>query len=152
MGASAYTRERLEGAARLCSSIDEVIAHSGSEPGARLDRCLRKRFAHDGIGISHSRDSGRQPCPGADDLRAAVAESVSNAGTPRLPRRPDTGTRRALLTGVDRRGRTRHHALRCGRTATRSPAPGAEVAINAVHIPGSMGGHAAVAEWYKQRF
>ncbi|MER7836782.1 HNH endonuclease signature motif containing protein [Streptomyces sp. NPDC096040] len=92
-----YTRERLEEAARLCSSIDEVIAHLCNEPYAKLDRYLRKRFAHFGIDISHFRDSGRQPRPGADELRVAVAESVSVSGTLRLLRRPDTGTQRALL-------------------------------------------------------
>ncbi|MEU9342900.1 HNH endonuclease [Streptomyces sp. NPDC048278] len=92
-----YTRERLEEAARLCSSIDAVIAHFGSDPYAKLDRYLRKRFAHFGIDISHFLDSGRQPRPGADELRAAVTGSVSISGVLRLLRRPDTSTQRTLL-------------------------------------------------------
>ncbi|MGW1875885.1 HNH endonuclease [Streptomyces sp. NPDC001975] len=83
MGASAYTKERQD-AFRICAC---------SAPTATL----RKRFARFGIGISHFRDSSRQPHPEADELRAAVAESVSIAGTLRVLRRPDTGTQRALL-------------------------------------------------------
>ncbi|MER6532625.1 HNH endonuclease signature motif containing protein [Streptomyces sp900105755] len=95
--AARYTRELLGEAARLCSSIDEVIAYFGNEPYNKLDRYLRKRFAHFGIDISHFHDSGRQRGPGAEELRTAVAESVSIAMTLRLLRRPDTGTQRALL-------------------------------------------------------
>ncbi|MEU2773995.1 HNH endonuclease signature motif containing protein [Streptomyces sp. NPDC007162] len=92
-----YTRERLEEAARLCSSIDDVIAYCGSAPYARLDRYLRERFTHFGIDISHFLDPGRQTRPGTDELRAAVAESVSVSGVLRLLRRPDTSTQRARL-------------------------------------------------------
>ncbi|MFD4597854.1 HNH endonuclease [Streptomyces sp. NPDC058464] len=92
-----YTRERLAEAARLCTGINEVIAYFGNEPYNKLDRYLRKRFAHFGIDISHFHDSGGQRRPGSEELRKAVAESVSIAGTLRLLRRPDTGTQRALL-------------------------------------------------------
>jgi hypothetical protein len=92
-----YTRERLAEAARQCSSIDEVITHFDSEPYDKLDRYLRKRFAHFGIDISHFQNPSRQPRPEADKLRAAVAESISLAETLRRLGRPDTGTQRALL-------------------------------------------------------
>ncbi|WP_409471858.1 HNH endonuclease [Streptomyces sp. HC307] len=92
-----YTREQLTQAATQCSSLEEVIAFFGTRPYAKLDRYLVKRFAHFGIDISHFSRPGRVPRPTPEELRAAVAESVSIAGTLRRLRRPDSGTQRALL-------------------------------------------------------
>ncbi|MFK4149488.1 HNH endonuclease [Streptomyces sp. NPDC004065] len=91
-----YTRERLAEAADQCSSVEEVIAYFGTEPYDKLGRHLVKRFAHFGIDISHF--SSRRPSrPTRDELRSAVAESVSIAGTLRRLGRPDSGSQRALL-------------------------------------------------------
>ncbi|MGW4562355.1 HNH endonuclease [Streptomyces sp. NPDC004561] len=96
-GGVRYTRERLTEAAERCASLDEVIAFFGTRPYGKLRRYLLRRFAHFGIDVSHFRDSGRPARPGAEELRAAVAGSVSIAGTLRRLERPDTGTQRALL-------------------------------------------------------
>ncbi len=92
-----YTRERLVEAADNCSSIGEVITYFGTEPYDKLGRYLLKRFADFAIDISHFENSGRLSRPTADELRKAVAESMSIAGTLRLLGRPDSGTQRALL-------------------------------------------------------
>ncbi|MEW2509245.1 HNH endonuclease signature motif containing protein [Streptomyces sp. NPDC046870] len=67
-GGVRYTRERLAEAAERCASLDEVIAFFG-----------------------------RHGSPAPEELRAAVAESISIAETLRRLGRPDTGTQRALL-------------------------------------------------------
>ncbi|GGZ79978.1 HNH endonuclease [Streptomyces echinoruber] len=92
-----YTRERLTHAAEQCSSIDEVIAFFGARPYAKLDRYLARRFAHFEIDISHFSRPGRPPRPASEDLREAVAQSVSIAEVLRRLGRPDSGTQRALL-------------------------------------------------------
>ncbi|MET9917789.1 HNH endonuclease [Streptomyces sp. NPDC006435] len=92
-----YTRVRLEEAAAQCSSLDEVIAFFGTRPYDHLRRYLARRFAHFGIDISHFRPHDRLPRPTAEELRAAVAESVSIAGLLRRLGRPDNGRHRALL-------------------------------------------------------
>ncbi|MEU9481103.1 HNH endonuclease [Streptomyces sp. NPDC048191] len=92
-----YTRERLAEAAERCASLDEVIAFFGTRPYGKLRRYLVRRFAHYGIDVSHFSDSGRPGRPAREELRAAVAESLSIAGTLRRLGRPDTGTQRALL-------------------------------------------------------
>ncbi|MFY4723197.1 HNH endonuclease [Streptomyces sp. LaBMicrA B280] len=98
-----YTRERLAEAAEQCTSLDEVIAFFGTRPYAGAHRHLARRFVHFGIDIAHFDDhitlTGRKARPAAGELRAAVAESVSLAGTLRRLQRPDTGTQRALLRG-----------------------------------------------------
>jgi hypothetical protein len=96
-GGVQYTRERLTEAAEQCASLDEVIAFFGTRPYGKLRRYLVRRFAHFGIDISHFSDSGGLARPTPERLRAAVAESISIAGTLRRLRRPDTGTQRALL-------------------------------------------------------
>ncbi|WKE71482.1 HNH endonuclease [Streptomyces sp. WP-1] len=98
-----YTRERLAEAAEQCASLDEVIAFLGTRPYADARRHLAKRFAHFGIDISHF-DHGavRIRCearPAALELRAAVAESISFAGTLHRLQHPVTGSQRALLRG-----------------------------------------------------
>lgn len=92
-----YTRERLAEAAERCATLDEVIAFFGTRPYDNLRRYLMRRFAHFGIDISHFSDSGKLDRPGHEELRVAVAESISLAGTLRRLRRSDTGTQRALL-------------------------------------------------------
>lgn len=66
-----YTRERLAEAAERCATLDEVIALFGTRPYNKL--------------------------PGHEELRVAVAESISLAETLRRLGLPDTGTQRALL-------------------------------------------------------
>lgn len=95
--AARYTRERLEEAAGLCSSIDEVIAFLGTRPYAKLDRYLMRRFAYFGIDVSHFSRWCRLPRPSSEELRVAVTESVSIAGVLRALGRPDSGRQRALL-------------------------------------------------------
>lgn len=93
-----YTRERLAEAAAQCSSIEEVIAFFGTRPYGYLRRYLTKRFDHFGIDISHFRPCGRQALqPTNDELRTAIAGSVSIAEVLRVPGRPDNGRQRALL-------------------------------------------------------
>ncbi|WP_236576299.1 HNH endonuclease signature motif containing protein [Streptomyces sp. HF10] len=96
-----YTRERLAEAAAQCASLDEVIAFFGTRPYVNARRHLARRFAHFGIDISHFADysdpARRKSRPAARELRAAVAESISIAGTLRRLQRPDTWIQRALL-------------------------------------------------------
>ncbi|MEU5301516.1 HNH endonuclease [Streptomyces noursei] len=92
-----YTRERLTEAAARCSDIDEVIAFLGTRPYGTLRRHLRRRFAHFGIDISHFRPCGRSARPTPDELRVAVAESVSLAEVLRRLGRTNTGGQRATL-------------------------------------------------------
>ncbi|MYU03175.1 HNH endonuclease [Streptomyces sp. SID8366] len=100
-GGVRYTRERLAEAAAQCASLDEVIAFFGTRPYVNVRRHLARRFAHFGIDISHFDDRGllnrRKGRPAARELHAAVAESISIAGTLRRLQRPDTGVQRALL-------------------------------------------------------
>ncbi|MFF4451075.1 HNH endonuclease [Streptomyces goshikiensis] len=108
---TSYTRELLAEAAARSNDINEVIAYLGTPPYPRLGRYLNQRFAHFGIDVSHFRSDGRPVTPTADELRHAVAESVSIAGTLRCLDRPDNGRQRALLrrwvaeAGLD----TSHH-------------------------------------------
>jgi hypothetical protein len=93
-----YTREQLARAAERCSSIDEVITCFGIRPYDKLGRYLMRRFAHFGIDVSHfSRPGGGLPRPGSEELRTAVAESVSLAQLLRRLGRPDSDTQRALV-------------------------------------------------------
>ncbi|WP_079047688.1 HNH endonuclease [Streptomyces hirsutus] len=68
-----YTRDRLAEAAAQCSSLDEAIALSHFSPSAGLPR------------------------PTTEELRTAVAESVSIAAVLRRLGQPNSGTRRTLL-------------------------------------------------------
>jgi len=92
-----YTREQLAKAAARCSDIDEVIAFFGTRPYGYLRGYLTKRFTHFGIDISHFRPCGRRARPTHDELRAAVAESVSIAEVLRRLDRPHNGSQRAML-------------------------------------------------------
>ncbi|MFF9200842.1 HNH endonuclease [Streptomyces sp. NPDC014986] len=92
-----YTRDRLAEAAAQCSSLDEVITFFGTQPYGHLRSYLVKRFTHFGIDISHFGLSRSFPRPTAEELRTAVAESVSIAAVLRRLGRPDSGTQRALL-------------------------------------------------------
>ncbi|CAM5236651.1 HNH endonuclease [Streptomyces hirsutus] len=68
-----YTRDRLAEAAAQCSSLDEAIAFSHFSPSAGLPR------------------------PTTEELRTAVAESVSIAAVLRRLGQPNSGTQRTLL-------------------------------------------------------
>ncbi|MCX5111702.1 HNH endonuclease [Streptomyces sp. NBC_00378] len=92
-----YTRVRLAEAAAQCASLDEVIAFFGIKPCGKLRRYLTRRFAHFSIDISHFRPHDGLPRPTAEELRAAVAESISIAGLLRRLGRPDSGRQRTLL-------------------------------------------------------
>lgn len=96
-----YTRERLAEAAASCSNIDEVIAFFGTQPYSNLRRYLYKRFEHFGIDISHfprrRRDPISPPRPTADELRSAVAETISIAGALEVLGRPGNGRLRRLF-------------------------------------------------------
>ena len=92
-----YTQENLTQAAEKCSELDEVITFFGTRPYGQLHQYLTRRFAHFGIDISHFGPSGRRSRPTQDELRAAVAESISVAETLRRLDRPDTGAQRAML-------------------------------------------------------
>jgi hypothetical protein len=72
-----YTRERLAEAALRCLNIDEVISLLGSKPYPYLPRYLMRRFAHFGIDVSHFPVFGRAARPAPEELRAAVADSLS---------------------------------------------------------------------------
>ncbi|MDQ1038378.1 hypothetical protein QFZ75_004794 [Streptomyces sp. V3I8] len=99
-GGNRYTREQLARAAEQCSSIDEVIAFFGTQPYVNLRRHLYKRFEHFEIDIAHfsCKDRRRHKAlPSEEELRRAVAESTSVAGTLRLLRRPDSTRLRALF-------------------------------------------------------
>ncbi|GGX65229.1 hypothetical protein GCM10010358_19490 [Streptomyces minutiscleroticus] len=90
-----YTRERLAEAAARCSDIDEVIAFLGVRPYAYLGQYLMMRFAHFGIDTSHFRPKGRRPRPSPEELRTAVAESISLAEVLRRLGLPGNGRQRA---------------------------------------------------------
>jgi hypothetical protein len=94
-----YTRQRLEEAAARCSDIDEVIAFLGTLPYASLRRYLMKRFAGFGIDVSHFTPFGRRQRlrPTCDELREAVAESVSLTEALQRLDRPDNHWQRAQL-------------------------------------------------------
>ncbi|MEU3740319.1 HNH endonuclease signature motif containing protein [Streptomyces sp. NPDC032198] len=92
-----YTSERLAEAAEMCSDMDEVIAFFGTRPYAQLRRYLGKRFVHFGIDISHFRPYGRLARPSTDELRIAVADSISLAEVLRRLNRPSNGNQRANL-------------------------------------------------------
>ncbi|MEU5981870.1 HNH endonuclease signature motif containing protein [Streptomyces sp. NPDC047434] len=95
-----YTRERLLEAAARCRDIDEVIAFFGTRPYGQLRGYLWRRFAYHGIDASHLRRSGyrkRGSRPSAEELRDAVARSVSLAGVLRVLGRPDNTHQRATL-------------------------------------------------------
>jgi hypothetical protein len=92
-----YTRERLLEASAQCSDLDEVIAFFGTRPYGYLRKYLTKRFAHFGIDISHFRPCGRPARPTADELRVAVAESVSMAEVLRRLGRTNNGAQRQAL-------------------------------------------------------
>ncbi|MFI9822373.1 HNH endonuclease [Streptomyces sp. NPDC052013] len=94
-----YTLERLAEAADKCTSLDEVIAFFGTQPYGNLRRYLAKRFAHFGIDISHFRPCGRRPRPTEEELRAAVAESISLAEVLRRLGRCATGAQRTQVRG-----------------------------------------------------
>ncbi|GAA2911102.1 HNH endonuclease signature motif containing protein [Streptomyces mexicanus] len=107
-----YTRERLAEAAAMCSSMDEVIAFFGTRPYGKLRRYLRRRFVHYGIDISHFTDSGRRGHLTPEQVRVAVAESISIAETLRRLNRPDTGRQRAMLREwITREGISTAHFL-----------------------------------------
>ncbi|MFF3623045.1 HNH endonuclease [Streptomyces sp. NPDC002467] len=92
-----YTQELLAEAAARCGDIDEVIAYLGTRPYEHLGRYPMRRFAHFGIDVTHFRPTGGQAPPPCDELRAAVTQSTSIAGTLRKLNRPDNGHQRALL-------------------------------------------------------
>ncbi|MEU6808320.1 HNH endonuclease signature motif containing protein [Streptomyces sp. NPDC046831] len=92
-----YTWQQLEDAASCCADLDEVIAFFGARPYGYLRTYLTKRFAHYGIDISHFRPCGRQLRPSRDELRSAVAESVSLAEVLRRLELGSHGTQRARL-------------------------------------------------------
>ncbi|MCT7353886.1 HNH endonuclease [Streptomyces sp. 15-116A] len=94
-----YTRERLEEAAGTCDSLDGVIAFFGTQPYGNLRRYLAQRFAHFGIDISHFRPCGRRPRPTEEELRAAVAESISLSEVLRRLDRRTTGAQRTQVRG-----------------------------------------------------
>ncbi|MCX4629670.1 HNH endonuclease signature motif containing protein [Streptomyces sp. NBC_01443] len=92
-----YTRDVLADAAARCGGIDEVIAHLGTPPYGYLGRYLMKRFAHFGIDVSHFRPPGVRDRPSKEQLRQAIAESLSIAGTLRRLEWPDTSRQRTRL-------------------------------------------------------
>ncbi|MFF3649547.1 HNH endonuclease [Streptomyces sp. NPDC002181] len=92
-----YTRDTLAEAARLCSDIEEVIAHLGTRPYPRLSSYLLKRFADHGIDVSHFPAIGRPPRPATGELRRAVDASRSLAETLRHLGRPDNHHQRTRL-------------------------------------------------------
>ncbi|MFC9131309.1 HNH endonuclease [Streptomyces sp. NPDC057099] len=96
-GGLRYDRDRLAEAATRCSDIDEVIAFLGTRPDSHLRGHLIKRFAHFGIDISHFRPCGRPARPTPDDLREAVADSLSLAEVLRRLGRPNHGWERDKL-------------------------------------------------------
>ncbi|MGW1886578.1 HNH endonuclease [Streptomyces sp. NPDC001970] len=107
-----YTRELLMEAARRCHDINEVIAFLGTAPYERLGRYLMDRFAHFDIDVSHFRPHGRRPRPTTEELRQAVADSLSILATLRYLDRPDNGRQRALLrTWTDEDGIDTSHFL-----------------------------------------
>ncbi|MFI6276358.1 HNH endonuclease [Streptomyces sp. NPDC050988] len=95
-----YTRERLIQAAEQCSDIEAVIAFFDTRPYRNLRRHLYRRFEHFGIDVSHFPRKGRdrpKGLPSESELRHAVAQSTSIAGTLRLLQRPDNTRLRALF-------------------------------------------------------
>ncbi|MFE1589957.1 HNH endonuclease [Streptomyces sp. NPDC059402] len=92
-----YTRARLAEAAEQCSNLDEVINFFGTQPSGDLRRYLAKRFTHYGIDISHFAPARSRLRPSAEELRTAVAESVSVASVLRRLGHPDSGAQRARL-------------------------------------------------------
>ncbi|WP_018564022.1 HNH endonuclease [Streptomyces sp. BoleA5] len=112
-----YTRELLEAAAERCHSMREVVAFLGRTPYGKLHPYLEKRFGDFGIDVSHFHrpSSGRgrkRPRPTHEELRAAVAHSVSVAETLRRLDRPDnTRTRAMLRAWLAADGLDTHHFL-----------------------------------------
>ncbi|MFE5739547.1 HNH endonuclease signature motif containing protein [Streptomyces celluloflavus] len=99
--AAKYTREQLAEAAKKCTTIDEVVAFFGTRPYANLRRHLFQRFAHFGIDVSHfpprRKYQRNQLRPSRGELRQAVSEAVSMAGTLRLLDRSENAGTRVLL-------------------------------------------------------
>ncbi|MDI3386909.1 HNH endonuclease signature motif containing protein [Streptomyces sp. B-S-A8] len=93
-----YTRELLAEAAAQCSDINQVIAFLGTRPYDNLSRYLFRRFDHFGIDVSHMpRRAGLAAKPPADELRLAVKEATSVAGTLRSLGLAPYGTRQRDL-------------------------------------------------------
>ncbi|MFV2117406.1 HNH endonuclease [Streptomyces sp. Act-28] len=133
-----YTRERLARAAEQCSDLDEVIAFFGTRPYGRLRAYLIGRFARFGIDISHFGPCDGPARPTPDELREAVAKSVSLAEALRRLGRPDSGTqRRKFRQWVTEDGLSTGHFLG---QAHRRGKPGATPVRRAAEILVAHGG------------
>ncbi|MEU3076931.1 HNH endonuclease [Streptomyces laurentii] len=107
-----YTRERLATAAAQCVDIDEVISFLGARPYANLPRYLMRRFAHFDIDVSHFPAFGRGVRPEPNQLREAVADSVSvREALVRLGRKDNCAQRENLRRWIAADGLSTAHFL-----------------------------------------
>lgn len=75
MGTSAYTRERLETAAREARTLTEALERLGVDPRSPTRRYVRERMRKLGVDVSHFEREGvrsvptamRRPTPGAGE-------------------------------------------------------------------------------------
>ncbi|MGV9250813.1 HNH endonuclease signature motif containing protein [Streptomyces sp. NPDC003697] len=123
-----YTRQQLNEAASCCTDLDEVIAFFGARRYGYLRTYLTRRFAHFGIDISHFRPCGRQSRPSRDELRSAVAQSISLSEVLRRLELGSHGAQRARLQRwiADDQLSTAHflgHAHRRGRPSPTASRP-----------------------------
>lgn len=58
MGASAYTRERLEEAARGARTLSEALGRLGVDPGSSTRRYVLGRMKKLGVDVSHFEREG----------------------------------------------------------------------------------------------
>lgn len=75
MGASAYTRERLEEAARGARTLSEACVRLGVDPGGPKRRYIRERMKKLGVDTSHFEREGVKWTK--DVLQAAVSASTN---------------------------------------------------------------------------
>jgi hypothetical protein len=75
MGASAYTRERLEEAARGAGSLSEALERLGVDPRSSTRRYVSERMRKLGVDVSHFEREGVRWT--RDVLARAVAESTN---------------------------------------------------------------------------
>ncbi|MEU1575949.1 HNH endonuclease signature motif containing protein [Streptomyces collinus] len=75
MGASAYTRERLEEAARGAGSLSEALERLGVDPRSSTRRYVSERMRKLGVDVSHFEREGVRWT--RDVLERAVAESTN---------------------------------------------------------------------------
>lgn len=123
MGASAYTRERLEEAARGARTLTEALGRLGVEPGSSTRRYIRERMRQLGVDTSHFEREGvkwtREILESAVAASANMSEVLRHLGLEIVGGHHTHISRRIKAYGIDTshfQGQTRRGAARRPRT------------------------------------